>query len=580
MLPPVNDIFKIMKSAFIISFFCLTLVYGQKKEDMVFFKTGKTELTKRQKTRISYILSKFDSNTLYDLTIKGYADSYGGDNVNRKLSKTRVDNVYNFIIDYGLKFEHIQLLPFGEIKAEENYAHHSHSQYDRRVEFHLESTGKKVPQKVLNKEKAAKQVLAKKATKNVKKTYKFDKDGFIAEEKVELPHIRELYEKVKFKRQAFHIRTGSNVFIKCKEGSVVYIPKESFETEDRKVKVVLTENIKPSNWVVQSYSDNLNLDAHNELVESFYFKAYDSSGKEIHLKRNKAISLMIPTKDIDKEINLISSSIYQEDESIEKINIHDFKISDYVDFDRKGRIDLSSKKIKKEFENMGKLHKPVIEEVMAVGDSIIFGDVYLESIKKTSSQILVSAFDVYHFEKTSQFEDKKNVPLLKRLRVLYPNLKKNKLDYEDIRHFEFLKKKGEEIRYDQLRYYSLEITNPGWTFLGKKKKVFNPSAYFDVTVNLKPEKNIDVKLISKKTGTVIHADDEEEEIFKFKNVPKNDKFQIVAVKYLPGGKVELATKYVVGVQKAQYDVEFKESSKESFRIFIKGFDHFNTAYSF
>jgi len=103
------------------------------------FKTGSAVLSPDSKTKLDDIAAKAMNAKGYVLEISGYTDSTGGDELNRRLSQRRADNVIRYLVDnHSIPLRRI-VTPYGYGKAQpvaDNTSRDGRAQ-NRRVEVKL-----------------------------------------------------------------------------------------------------------------------------------------------------------------------------------------------------------------------------------------------------------------------------------------------------------------------------------------------------------------------------------------------------------------------------------------------------------
>ena len=88
---------------------CVDAQVHQFKES-IYFKLGKTKLTKAHKLKLDSIYELATISKSYNIDITGHTCTIGSLSVNRLVSKTRALSVYNYLIDKGLHKENMTYL--------------------------------------------------------------------------------------------------------------------------------------------------------------------------------------------------------------------------------------------------------------------------------------------------------------------------------------------------------------------------------------------------------------------------------------------------------------------------------------
>jgi outer membrane protein OmpA-like peptidoglycan-associated protein len=71
------------------------------------------------------------------VVISGHTDSMGSDEYNLKLSRRRVDAVYNFLVENGIGADRISEEAYGESKPIKENNSSTNRAFNRRVEFKI-----------------------------------------------------------------------------------------------------------------------------------------------------------------------------------------------------------------------------------------------------------------------------------------------------------------------------------------------------------------------------------------------------------------------------------------------------------
>lgn len=84
---------------------------------IVFFEIGKTKISAKGKISLKFLAKEINENPDKLYTISGYADSAtGSENYNKKLSRTRAENVFDLLVKYGVKPDRLALKALGGVK--------------------------------------------------------------------------------------------------------------------------------------------------------------------------------------------------------------------------------------------------------------------------------------------------------------------------------------------------------------------------------------------------------------------------------------------------------------------------------
>lgn len=103
----------------------------------IYFETGKANLNATDKVILTQCAKVITDNPSFKLTVLGYADNVGSDEVNQVLSKNRAEAVSNYLENHGVSKNNITIKAMGAQKMVGTDAKESNA-YNRRVEFILE----------------------------------------------------------------------------------------------------------------------------------------------------------------------------------------------------------------------------------------------------------------------------------------------------------------------------------------------------------------------------------------------------------------------------------------------------------
>lgn len=108
----------------------------------VYFDFDASNLRGKSSSELQKIASKMLQNPDLKLEILGHTDSFGSTNYNQRLSESRAQTVYDFLIDSGIDSERLQVNGFSELKPIDSNGSGGGRQLNRRVEFKLNLNGK------------------------------------------------------------------------------------------------------------------------------------------------------------------------------------------------------------------------------------------------------------------------------------------------------------------------------------------------------------------------------------------------------------------------------------------------------
>ncbi|MEQ8470744.1 MAG: PorP/SprF family type IX secretion system membrane protein [Marinoscillum sp.] len=101
------------------------------------FEPGKDVITYSSFNALNKVVNVLYGNSYYHITIKGYTDNSGNDQMNLRLSKDRAESVKTYLVNFGIDESKIEAIGYGEADpvADNNTA--SGRAKNRRVEFEL-----------------------------------------------------------------------------------------------------------------------------------------------------------------------------------------------------------------------------------------------------------------------------------------------------------------------------------------------------------------------------------------------------------------------------------------------------------
>ncbi len=100
------------------------------------FKTGSSELTEDAKHRLHNTAMTLASNPTTYARIEGHTDSQGNASYNEKLSFDRANTVKAYLIDQGVKADHLEVIGYGEARPMASNDTEAGRRLNRRVEIH------------------------------------------------------------------------------------------------------------------------------------------------------------------------------------------------------------------------------------------------------------------------------------------------------------------------------------------------------------------------------------------------------------------------------------------------------------
>lgn len=101
----------------------------------VFFETGSAELKTGSTSELDRLARLLSKNTLLKIQINGHTDNIGSEADNLKLSETRAEAVYKYLIEKGISSERLRFKGFGETQPIADNESEEGRKMNRRTEF-------------------------------------------------------------------------------------------------------------------------------------------------------------------------------------------------------------------------------------------------------------------------------------------------------------------------------------------------------------------------------------------------------------------------------------------------------------
>jgi outer membrane protein OmpA-like peptidoglycan-associated protein len=101
------------------------------------FKLNRFELTSEGKAELDKLVSEFSVEKGYMIEIKGFTDSSGSNDKNRKLSQQRANSVFQYLVEKDVPAYKINFVGLGELKPISDNGNKSGRAENRRVEVRL-----------------------------------------------------------------------------------------------------------------------------------------------------------------------------------------------------------------------------------------------------------------------------------------------------------------------------------------------------------------------------------------------------------------------------------------------------------
>lgn len=133
-----------------------------------------------------------------------------------------------------------------------------------------------------------------------------------AEQKSVVSTKTEHFELPKKKFQYFKINQNRDTTLKGREGTIIEIPSNSFNTNSNELTIRLKEYYKMSDMV---FSDLTTMTTNNEIIETggmLYIEAISNDGKRLELKKDKEINLKFPFEEKKSDMQLFTGETDQD----------------------------------------------------------------------------------------------------------------------------------------------------------------------------------------------------------------------------------------------------------------------------
>jgi hypothetical protein len=238
-----------------------TLTYSQ--TNTFYFAKNENLLSDSVKTQLDIFYTAYLTSNNPEVIIKGYSDTVGTSEVNLNLSQQRVNSVKDYLQAKGYPTDKISLKYFGESRINEDLAWQN-----RRV------------------------------------------DLFINPKLSVYDYLQEFQKTI----QEFQINNTNDTVIKGKEGTIIYIPKDCFITDNNKqvksVKFSLNEHYNFEDILTNNLTT---ITENGELLETagMILINADSDGKECRIKNGQSILISFSG-------NLLSTNEYDLYSGIQK----------------------------------------------------------------------------------------------------------------------------------------------------------------------------------------------------------------------------------------------------------------------
>jgi hypothetical protein len=236
------------------------IAYGQNVEATIYFSSGQAKLNQKALANLDAVLLKCENYPDFTIDIKAYADDRGSAKANQKLSNRRASEVFKLLKEKGLNPTKEIIDAKGEIALINRTNTELEREKNRRVDILIRAF----------------------APKNWEEYYSFFK---------------------KRNTQNFYVQNGRDTTIVGKKGTVLFIPKNSFELSDGSslgnvlVKIDMYEAYTYKDMLVQ----NLTTVSDEKLLETGGMIHLDAKriedGASVSIRPNQKLRLTMPSAD-------------------------------------------------------------------------------------------------------------------------------------------------------------------------------------------------------------------------------------------------------------------------------------------
>ncbi|MCC5931703.1 MAG: OmpA family protein [Cyclobacteriaceae bacterium] len=105
--------------------------------EKLIFEQGKSSITKESNLELNRLVSLLNEYPKMTIQLEGHTDWRGDRDLNQKLSEERVDEVKNYLVNYGVKSKRIKTKAYGGSQPITRQASVEASEINRRVEVRI-----------------------------------------------------------------------------------------------------------------------------------------------------------------------------------------------------------------------------------------------------------------------------------------------------------------------------------------------------------------------------------------------------------------------------------------------------------
>ncbi len=506
----------------------------------IFFEVQEAKITEEHKVVLDEIINNLNNFADFKIVISGHADGMGEQSSNEKLSKRRAKAVQYYFMENRILSEKTKILAYGEARPALSNNDESGRRHNRRVDITVYYQ------------------LHEKAPK-------------IEIEKIP---IDKLYQQLNAERQFFCINPQRDTCLRAKGGTLIYIKANSFDLENtfivpECINIEIKEVIKNSDIVLE----NLSTTSNGQILQTQGMTLVTAhiDDTPLTLARGKDILLFIPQKELELGTKPYDGHRFISDNTMNwtanntsmtgsfsvpainqcAIDMQEERIKQNHKFSLLGKSKYSEQELKRDYlinsslsqgcQKLGKLFYRYQIPNLKILTNVINQSLYqlfeVDNLKDLNQAVLEEQKKANEIEK--KFAEGEKVILSALL------LKNISLDY-----------RNEKINYEQLKYYSYNITRMGWSTINSIPD-FTQASRRDLIVNLPPEQHLDIKLVSKEGNFILGAQFQKSN-YLFREIPADYPLWIVAFKYenkIPYLAIQAVTETV-----DTYDINFEPVS--------------------
>lgn len=532
-----------------------TICHSQKQfsKRSIYFESDRWELSAESKKTLDQLYDSIVSYKTFHIFIRGNTDNTGDSLYNIKLSQQRVQACRNYFVDKGISDSAFTISFLGENKPKASNETEEGKHENRRVDISIQYA-RPVPKP--------------------------------------LPSIRELYRKLERKKQEFCIRNDRDTTIYGEQGTMIRINANTFQVPkgcgSSCITFVLREDYLKSDMMI----DNLTTLWDRKILESqamVFTDAMDCQGNRLAMTKDGSLGMITPTQQLESGAALFNGGFTGHDSTMNwnpTTDIGDvlpgFNTSslesckDYTlpprtaadcDCDFSCRLKRFDNAVAGWFSKCKRRDNKVFRLEMELCK---LNNRYLEidtarKLSKARKKTMLRKIDMDIAAKNREISGVNQrfpqcpVPrvapndpdtcediakLLKAYGVTNVNALYDTLNKLQLKRRAKLLETG-AATVEDMQYYVFSVSKLGWTNCDLLAR-FPQTQRCAITVGLKPEVDIDCKLVFKNKRSAIPFD-KERDTFRLKNIPKDEPAWIIALKYKDGKAYMFIQEIIAGI---------------------------------